>query len=354
MYFKSWIGGIDMNILICSAGRRVKLVKYFKEELSKIGGQVVAVDYDATAPALYFADIAETVPAITNPEYLQQLKQLCQKYKIDAVLSLIDPELSLLAQHKEDFEKENIRLIISSKEVVEICFDKYRTYQFLIDHNLPGIPTYINVDEIISEIEKGYLEFPIIVKPKNGSASIGISIVHSTTELQAVWRENGELIAQPFIEGEEYGIDCYIDLLNGSVNNIFCKKKIKMRAGETDKSLSVYDPDLIHLIEKLVNQLNPSGPIDIDCFKTNKGYYISEINPRFGGGYPHAHEAGQNFVENIINNLAGKSNKAEIGNYSSETVMIKFDDVMLLPSLEKSFMLDSLQESEKGGITCTR
>ncbi|WP_042374336.1 ATP-grasp domain-containing protein [Neobacillus jeddahensis] len=335
-----------MNILICSAGRRVKLIKYFKVELSKIGGKVVAVDCDATAPALHFADFAEIIPAITDPEYIQQLKQLCQKYKIDAVLSLIDPELSVLAEHKEDFEKENIRLIVSNKEVVDICFDKYRTYQFLNDRSLPGIPTYINFAEILSDIETGFLEFPIIVKPKNGSASIGISIVHSTKELQAVWRDSGELIAQPFIEGDEFGIDCYMDLLNACVTNIFCKKKIKMRAGETDKSVSVNDPDLIQLIEELVNQLNPIGPIDIDCFKTDKGYFISEINPRFGGGYPHAHEAGQNFVRNIINNLLGKSNQTHIGHYPSGSVMIKFDDVMLLSSLDKSFMLNSLQESK--------
>ncbi|PLS01099.1 ATP-grasp domain-containing protein [Neobacillus cucumis] len=343
-----------MNILICSAGRRVKLVQYFKEELSKLGGKVVAIDCDATAPALRFADFAEIVPAITNPEYLLQLKQLCQKHEIDAVLSLIDPELSVLAEQKENFEKENIRLIVSSKEIVDICFDKYRTYKFLEEHHLPGIPTYINLNKIISEIESGKLDFPIIVKPKNGSASIGISIVNSLKELLAVWRDSGELIAQPFMDGDEYGIDCYIDLLNASTTNIFCKKKIKMRAGETDKSLSVNDPSLIHLIEELIRKLNPVGPIDIDCFKTEKGYFISEINPRFGGGYPHAHEAGQNFIKNMINNLAGTSNKADIGNYSGGSVMIKFDDVILLPSLDKSLKLIHTLQTEKGGIACTR
>ena len=60
-----------MNILICSAGRRVKLVKYFKDELLKIGGKVVAADCDSSAPALYFADSAEIVPRITDREYLQ-------------------------------------------------------------------------------------------------------------------------------------------------------------------------------------------------------------------------------------------------------------------------------------------
>src|SRR5690606_3519093 len=125
-----------MNILICSVGRRVKLVQYFKGELHKIGGKIIAIDCDATAPALHHADFFEVVPRITHPDYIQCIKDLCAKYKIRGVLSLIDPELSLLSRYKNDFEKENISVIVSDKNVVEICFDKYLTYQFLTDSGI--------------------------------------------------------------------------------------------------------------------------------------------------------------------------------------------------------------------------
>ncbi len=103
-----------------------------------------------------------------------------------------------------------------------------------------------------------------------------------------------------------------------------------MRAGETDKSESVKDPLLIKMINELIDTLKPVGPIDIDCFKTELGYIVSEINPRFGGGYPHAHESGQNFVKYIVNNLLGVSNESQIGNYQEGSIMIKFDEVMIL------------------------
>ncbi|MGJ7919524.1 ATP-grasp domain-containing protein [Neobacillus sp. LXY-4] len=324
-----------MNILVCSVGRRAKLIQYFKEELSKIGGEVIAVDCDSSAPALYLADKSEIVPPITNPNYIKHIMQLCEKYKITAVLSLIDPELSLFAEHKEEFEKNNIKIIVSNREVVNICFDKYLTYKYLHEYDLPVVPTYKNINEIITDIERNWIKFPIIVKPRNGSASIGISIINSVEELYAIWKDNNELIMQPFIEGEEYGVDCYIDLINYKTTNIFCKRKIKMRAGETDKSVAVYNPMLFELIDKVIQVLNPIGPIDIDCFKTDGGFIISEINPRFGGGYLHAHEMGQNFVRNIINNLSGFSNQRDIGNYSEGSVMIKFDEVMVLNSLGK-------------------
>jgi len=343
-----------MNILLCSAGRRVKLVHYFKQELNKLGGRVVAVDCDPTAPALHFADISEVVPRMTDPDYLEIIMQLCLKYEINAVISLIDPELSLLAEHKEEFAEAGITIIVSDREVVDICFDKYRTYQLLQQHNLPGVPTFITMEEILSELQHNQLRFPLIIKPRRGSASIGITKINSIDELSSLWKENGELVAQPFIEGNEFGIDLYVDLINQRATNIFCKRKIKMRAGETDKSISFYDVNLVELAERVVTLLGAAGPIDIDCFQTENGYLISEINPRFGGGYPHAYEEGQNFVLNILNNLRGMGNTPEIGNYSEGSIMIKYDDVLILRSSEENKATEILQGKLGGVKSCTK
>ncbi|MBS4172946.1 ATP-grasp domain-containing protein [Bacillus sp. FJAT-49736] len=322
-----------MNILITSAGRRVKLVQYFKEELQKIGGKLIAIDCDSTAPALLFADYAETVPVITHPDYIQTVKYLCKKYQVHALLSLIDPELSILANHKSEFAKENIKVIVSKKELVDICLDKYHTFKFLRKHGIPVVPTYVKKDDILADIDNQKLLFPLIMKPRYGSASIGIAKIQSIEELDTLWLEDDQQVIQPFISGDEFGMDGYVDLVSLEVTNIFCKRKIKMRAGETDKSVSILDDELTQLMRKVISLLKPIGPIDIDCFKTDKGYLLSEINPRFGGGYPHAHEMGQNFVKNILHNLTGKPNEVMVANYDEGAVMIKFDDVMVLPSI---------------------
>jgi carbamoyl-phosphate synthase large subunit len=317
--------GETMNILICSVGRRVKLVEYFREACNKINGKVVATDCDSTAAALYYADENEIVPRIDDPEYISVVKHLCRKYEINAILSLIDPELSLLAKHKDEFEKEGVTVIVSNKDVVEICYDKYLTYQFLRDNNLPFVPTYTDINQVIEEIQNQTMKFPLIVKPKNGSASIGITKVHTVKEIELLREESQELVIQPFIKGEEYGIDCYVDIISKETISIFLKRKLRMRGGETDKSVSVKDPELKELIERLINTLHPLGPIDIDCFKTKNGYVISEINPRFGGGYLHAYEAGENFVKYIINNVSGNKNKPSDNDYEDGTTLIKYD-----------------------------
>lgn len=322
-----------MNILICSAGRRVKLIEYFREELHKNNGKVVAVDCDITAPALYLADDFEIVPRIDQPGYIQIIKELCMKYEINGVLSLIDPELALLAEFKEEFEKEGIQVIVSDKHMVDICFDKYRTYHFLKSNEIPAIPTYTSINEAMVDLGEVNFDFPLIVKPRKGSASIGIHMIYSEKELIAFKSVDEEIVIQPFIAGEEFGVDCYIDLITKEPTNIFLKRKIKMRAGETDKSISVRDPALKELIEKLIIALQPIGPIDIDCFKTKNGYVVSEINPRFGGGYLHAHEMGENFAKNIINNLKGEPNERSEKNYEEGTTMVKYDQLILLPPL---------------------
>lgn len=319
-----------MNILICSVGRRVKLIEYFKKELNVLGGKVIAVDCDPTAPALYHADEFEIVPRINHPDYIKIIRQLCIQYNIKGILSLIDPELSLLASYKEVFENEGIRVIVSQQNVVDLCYDKYRTSQFLQANLLPFVPTYNDLNSVVEGLNAGKLDFPLIVKPRFGSASIGIHRVKSMKELRMFQNQSQEWVVQPLIEGEEYGCDCYIDFISGAATNIFMKRKITMRAGETDKSIAVKDPALKQIIERLISVLKPSGPIDVDCFKTNQGYLISEINPRFGGGYLHAHEMGQNFVKNIISNLNGVPNEKRIGDYQEGTTLVKYDHFIVL------------------------
>ena len=108
---------------------------------------------------------------------------------------------------------------------------------------------------------------------------------------------------QEFLDGQEIGADVYIDMLSGEIVSIFTKRKLKMRAGETDKSVSFKDERLFTLIKKFVKDAGYTGQIDIDIFEIDGEYYLSEVNPRFGGGYPHSYECGVNNMELILNNL---------------------------------------------------
>lgn len=322
-----------MNILILSCGSRVKLVEYFKEEINKIGGKVITTDCSEYAPALYVADEYQIVPRISSDNYIDSILEICAEKEIKGVLSLIDPELSLISNNMEKFESKNIKVLSSTYEINELCFDKFEFYKKLTELNVPTVKTYNSVNECLKDITKGSISFPVFVKPKNGSASIDIGQIKNENELiKKLSMCENEYIIQEYISGREFGADVFIDYISNDVVDIFIKEKIKMRAGETDKSVSVEIPELKVMIKSFVEEMNLSGQVDIDIFERDGLYLISEVNPRFGGGYLHAHEAGSNFPRLIINNLNGNKNKSELDKSRVRTMMMKYSDVIVRES----------------------
>src|SRR5690625_1605918 len=318
----------DLNILILSCGTRNKIIQYFKNELKGIG-QVMATDCSRLAPALYDADKHFIVPRIDDENYLDTILSICKDNNIKAVLSLIDPELSILSKHKQDFLDIGTMPIVSDYDVVELCFDKYRMYEKLVKNGFKTIRSYIDKDKFYNDIEKGIIDYQVFVKPFNGNASININKAHSKEEVELLFDQHDNLIIQEFMDGIEYGTDCYIDMISGEVVSIFTKEKIKMRAGETDKSVSMKDEKLFILLESFIKKLGLKGPIDIDIFKVNDEYFISEVNPRFGGGYPHGYEIGVNIPKMIIENVKGNVNQNTIGDYKEGTFMMKYNEVII-------------------------
>ena len=322
------------NILILSCGTRNKIVQYFKKELGD-KGKVFATDSSELAPALYDADEYFIVPRITDPGYLQHIIDICKENNITGILSLIDPELSLLAKNRQKFIDIGTTPIVSDYEVVEKSFDKYIFNQFLEENGFNSMKCYIDINEFYIDLEKEVIDFPVFVKPYNGSASININKVNSKDELDLLFSKFDNLMIQEYMDGTEYGVDVYIDMISNEPVSIFIKEKIKMRAGETDKSVSVKDSDLQDLVINFVEIAGYKGIIDIDIFKVNNEYYISEVNPRFGGGYPHAYESGVNIPEQIITNLKKEENTLQLNEYEENIYMMKYNELRI-EKLQKS------------------
>ena len=326
-----------MNILILSAGTRNKVVQYFKKTVGN-QGRIVATDCSNLAPAVYEADAFYLVPRITAPDYLDQVLAICKKEKIDGVFSLIDPELSLLAKEKEKFFQIGTTPIISPYELVETCFDKYKMFELLQNMNIPTGMCYLDKQAFYADKEHGKIQYPVFVKPVKGSASLNINKVTSDAELEVLFSSYDDLMIQEYMNGQEYGADVYIDMISGKCTSVFIKKKIKMRAGETDKSVSVKIPALFELIQKFVEKCGFCGMIDIDIFEIGGTFYVSEVNPRFGGGYPHAYECGVDMPQQVINNLAGHENPSTIGEYKEGICMMKYNEVAIRDMSEEKIV----------------
>jgi len=322
------------NILILSCGTRNKIVQYFKKELNGIG-KVIATDCSELAPALYEADLHYIVPRIDDPKYLDRILQICRENSISAVLTLIDPEISLLAKYEDRFVEAGTLPLVSSCDVVERSFDKYEFYLWLNEHGYKAAKTYADKEQFYRDIKTGKINYPVFLKPCRGSASLNINKVFNEEDVEFLMKRHPDLIIQEYMQGAEIGADIYIDLNSHDVVSIFTKEKILMRAGETDKSVSFKDEKLFAIIKQFVKESGYVGAIDIDIFKVGDDYYISEVNPRFGGGYLHAYECGVNFPRMIVNNLQKKSNAESLGDYEENVHMMKYNEVSIKKDLEK-------------------
>lgn len=308
-----------MNILFTCAGRRTYLLKYFKEQLG-CDGLIVGTDMQLTAPALTAADVKVQVPAVYAEDYIDRTLDICRKHDIKALICLNDLELPILADNKERFEQIGVKVIVSDKSVIDICFDKFKTAQYVESLGLGTPKTFVRYYEAIRAIQNGDLQFPLVLKPRWGSGSIGIEFVNTVEELEEVYAmllkkvkksilataSQGEeyILIQQKIEGQEYGIDVMNDL-NGNHRAVSVKKKLAMRAGETDKAQTVDNAEIRAIGRTLGENLRHIGNLDVDVFEKDGKYYVLELNPRFGGGFPFSYEADVNFPKALIEWLKG-------------------------------------------------
>ena len=335
----------SINILILSAGTRNKVVQAFRRTLEG-KGKVVATDASNLAPALYDADKAYVVPRITAPDYLDQILEICRKEEITGVFSLIDPELSLIARERARFEAIGVTPVVSPYELCETCLDKYRMYQLLQEKGIQTARCWTTREEFQKARENGEAAFPVFVKPQCGSASLNINLVNNDETVQTLFDNYDDLMVQELMTGQEYGCDLYVDLISGKCTSLFLKKKIRMRAGETDKSVSVQAPELFEKLAAFAEGCGFRGMIDIDLFHDEHGkenetsevpegeWYLSEVNPRFGGGYPHAYACGVDFPAQMVRNLEGLENPVTIGEYESGICMMKYNEIAICREAE--------------------
>ena len=318
-----------MNLLILSPGRRVEIVEYFKETFHKEGRNVYTLDMSPLAPALYAGDEYFRIDKDFNNLglYVDNILEICKKKNITAILTLIDPELVLLSNYKEKFEAQGITIILSDIEFIKETFDKFGFFNTYRD-TIKLVDTVGSYEDALGKLSTGEWTYPLFAKLRDGSASIGIMKINYEADFETT-RYNPKYIYQPFIKGCEFGVDAYFDMVSGELVSLFMKKKLAMRAGETDKAISVKNSDVLTEVLKISKIKGLRGPIDIDVFVSDNGeVFINEINPRFGGGHPHAYGCGVNFMQLILNNLNGTANTPVFDNYKEGVLMLKYNGLL--------------------------
>lgn len=317
------------NILFCSVGRRAKLLMDFRKSMNCCG-KIVAADLSPVAPALFFADETYLVPRIDSPTYFNTILDICDKSDIKAITTVIDPEIEILSKHREELMARDILPLCPAAWTAHLCFNKYELYKHLRANGIRTVLTYDSIETFQTGLDIGEISFPVFMKPITGSGSVGIGKVNNIEEAKAKFHDGKfNYIIQELMTGGDCDADVYVDCISHKAVAAFCKKKIESRIGGASKTISFKDDKLFDFIKQICSVLELNGPCDMDFFIKDGEYYLSEINPRFGGAYLHAYGAGVDFVKLILNNIHGIENRSIIGQYDEDIIMMMYDDVVI-------------------------
>jgi carbamoyl-phosphate synthase large subunit len=293
-----------MNVLVSSAGRRGALVRLIRETVQPLGGQVFAVDSADWSSACRLADDWRIVPPFEHEQFFDCVANFCQQRGVQLIIPTHDRELPVYARLHPLFAELGIHVACSGPETVAIAADKSRTDEFLRECHLP---TVTRIPLVLADDPQMALPFPLVVKPRHGSCSAGVHVAHDSEELAFYLKRTLAPIVQRQATGSEYTTNVLVGR-DGRCLAAVPHWRVETRGGEVSKCVTVRHPQLLQLAERLVKSLpDPFGPLCFQSFVSEQDdVQIIEINARFGGGYPVAHQAGANFIRMVIDELIGK------------------------------------------------
>ena len=312
------------TILISSAGRRVELIRCFRNGAAHldIDLRVIAVDVDpAMSAACQVADVAIRVPRCDGAEFIEALLEICTRQGVDLVVPTIDPELEALSMQAARFREIGVDLAVAAPEVVRLARDKLRTAHFLAGRGVPA-PRSGRLDEVTADPDAW--RWPLMVKPRSGSSSVGIRILSSPDQLTGLGA-SPEYLAQELLRGEEYTVNMFFD----RAGRLLCAiphLRCEVRAGEVAKGITRRHPALESIAWALGEALpGARGALCFQAMVDDTGRaVVFEFNARLGGGYPLAHHAGARFAQWLLEETTGRPLSAH-NHWQDGVLMLRYD-----------------------------
>ena len=315
------------NILITSAGKRVALVKAFKETLLKYfhDSKVYTTDMNPRMPpAAYVSDGCISVPRVTSEDYIGILQEICQKYDIGLVVPTIDTELSILSANKSIFEEIGTHLCVSEYDFIMMCRDKRNTGAFFENNGI----------RVPQPIDKYHPRFPMFAKPYDGSLSSNMHYIKTAEDLTAEILADPKLIFMEYIykkKYQEYTVDMYF-ARDHQLKMAVPRERIEIRAGEINKGRTVKEFLEPYIHQHLSYIEGCEGCICGQFFynKENNDVVGIEINPRFGGGYPLSYAARANYPEFLIREYFLGESILYSDDLTDGMLMLRYDDAIFV------------------------
>jgi carbamoyl-phosphate synthase large subunit len=305
-----------VNILASGVGKRNALLRLISNECATNGMALHGADAAEFPPARVDTSAFHRLPVSDSPTFRAEYAELLRNQKIAAHLTLIDPEIPVLAQLDEAKQTPGSMFVQTAQSSAVACEDKYA---FFCRMNEYGVPTIETTLEPLHQT-------PFIRKDRRGSASSGFQ-VFETSASKIDDERPGDYIYQPFCFGDHHCIDAYFSLFSNNLVDICVKRVIHKSRGESYVLESVAPTRFIEMVRSIADALPLRGIVNIDVFDENGVLRVMEVNCRIGGNYPATQKFGCNLLAPMFREILQKSEAPFAPtNYDDGQMVVKYFD----------------------------
>jgi carbamoyl-phosphate synthase large subunit len=299
-------------VLFTCAGQRVDIVTAF----GRAGATTLAVDANELAPALYAADRRALVPRVDDAGYLDALSELVALHDVRLVVPLADLDHMLLSEHRDEL---GALVLLPPPATIRLCEDKLLAHRFFEERGIASPPTWA-ADEVPADVA-----FPVLVKARRGFGSRHIYRAADREQLEFfLGYTDVPSMVQRVCSGEEFSIDVFCDTGARCLGAI-PRTMIESKGGESIRGMSIKDWELIEHGRRVAETLGIVGPANIQCFRQDDGTLpVTDVNPRFGGGFPVPTSAGSRYPELALALAAGERPEPRLGEFEEGVVMSRY------------------------------
>jgi carbamoyl-phosphate synthase large subunit len=337
------------SVLLTCAGQRVDIVRAFRDALARRGegGRVIVSDLDPLSPSLMSADLVVDLPAVDDPGYGAAVAEVVAMHDVGAVLPLTDLDPVVLAGAAPLVRDAGGRVFLPTPEVAGACQDKWLCHEMLEAAGLPSPPTWP-----VEGTDRDALPYPMMIKPRIGFAGRWIHRCDDRQELDFfLARTPVASVLQQALPGTEFSIDC-LGSLDGRAIGAIPRAMYQSKGGEQIKGETLDDPQLVDLAAAVIEGVGLVGPCTIQCFREDGRILgITDINTRFGGGFPLPLAAGGDYPFLILAMAAGEDVAPQLGTHRAGVVMTRFlSEHILVRDGDGLSAMDGREEAVSGGI----
>jgi carbamoyl-phosphate synthase large subunit len=299
-------------------------------------GKIVGLAYDAMDPGLFMPGLLDAAFLIPYPSagrqaLLDRLAYVKERVGLDVFLPTLDSELPAVLDQEATLEAMGIRTFLPTRAQYDMR-SKARLLELRRDHDIPVPYGELVTDPAMFYSLQDRFTYPVVVK----GPFYGAKVAHSPDEAVQAFHKAAAtwgfpIVVQQFLPGNDVNVCAVGDGEGGLVGAVAMSKLMTTDSGKGWAGVTIDDPKLMGLTERIVAALKWRGPCEVEVRRCDDGsYQLIEINPRFPAWCDLTQGAGANLPAAVVDLALGRDVRP-IRSYQTGIAFVRISIDQIVP-----------------------